>query len=119
MEAGSPMELLRDEGHVFQRGLFFNSECLGLLWDEVVKEEFPRLSPLQLPERGLHGVFVVDLEHMLKVPPPSTAVVFCCHHGRVGMSRLGTMAGLGMRVSLGGSKGSIGCHPSASSGVTD
>ena len=39
------MELLGDEGHVFQRGLFFNNERLGLLWDEAVKEEFPHSSP--------------------------------------------------------------------------
>ena len=76
MEACSPMELLSNEGHVFQQGLFFDSQCLGLLWDEAVKEEFPDSSPFCLPERGLHAVFVIDLEHMLKVPPPfATAVL--------------------------------------------
>ena len=69
------MELLGNEGHVFQWGLFFDSQCLGLLWDEAVKEEFPDLSPFRFPERGLHAVLVIDLEHMLKVPPPSTTAV--------------------------------------------
>ena len=77
------MGLLGNEGHVFQWGLFFDKQCLHLLWDEAVKEEFPDPSPFYLSERGLHGVLVIDLEHMLKVPPPSTTVVLRCHHGRV------------------------------------
>ena len=119
MEASSPMELLSDIWHVFQRGLFFNNKRLSLLWGEVVKEAFPRSSPLWLPERGLHCVFVVDLEHTLKVPSPSTAVVFCCHLGRVRASGPEMMTGLRLHVSPGDSRGSIGCHPLASSGVTD
>ena len=64
-------------------------------------------------------MFVVDLEHMLKVPSPSTAAVFCHHLGQIRASGPGTTAGLGLGVSLGGSQGSIGCHPLASSGATD
>ena len=75
MEAGSPIELLSNEGHVFQRGLFFDSQHFSLLWNEAVKEEFPDSHPFLLPERGLYTVLVIDLEHMLKVPPPSATVV--------------------------------------------
>ena len=78
MEACSPIELLSNEGHVFQWGLFFDSQHFGLLWDEVVKEEFPDLHPFWLPERGLYAVLVIDLEHMLKVPPPPATVVLRC-----------------------------------------
>ena len=49
--------------------------------------------------------------------PP--AAVFCCYLSRIGASGLRTMAGLGLGISLGGSRESIGCHPSASSGATD
>ena len=74
-EACSSIELLGNEGHVFQRGLFFDSQRFGPLWDEAVKEEFPDLYPFWLPERGLYAVLVIDPEHMLKVlPPPATAV---------------------------------------------
>ena len=86
MEACSPMELLGNEGHVFQWGLFFDNQHLGLLWDKAVKEEFPNSSLFRLPERGLHGVFVIDLEHMLKVPPPSATVILQHHHGQVRVS---------------------------------
>ena len=119
MEASSPMELLSDIWHVVQRGLLLNSNHLSLSWGEVVEEAFPSPSPLCLPKGGLHRVFVVDLEHMLKVPSPPTAAVFCCHLGQIRASRPGTMAGLELGISLGGSRGSIGFHPLASSGATD
>ena len=77
-EASSPIELLGNEGHAFQWGLFFDSQRLGPLWDEAVKEEFPDSYPFRIPERGLYAVLVVDPEHMLKVlPPPATAVLQC------------------------------------------
>ena len=119
MEASSPMELLSDIWHVVQRGLLLNNDRLSLFWGEVVEEAFPHSSPLCLPVGGLHCVFVVDLEHMLKVPLPPTAAVFGCHLCRIRVSGPGTMAELRWRVSLGDSRRSIGCHPSASSGVTD
>ena len=75
MEACSHIKLLSNEGHVFQWGLFFDGQCFGLLWDEVVKEEFPNPHPFRLPERGLKVLPVIDLEHMLKVLPPPTTVV--------------------------------------------
>ena len=75
-EASSPMELLSDIWHVVQRGLLLNSDRLSLSWGQVVEEAFPHPSPLCLPKGGLHCVFVVDLEHMLKVPSPPTAAVF-------------------------------------------
>ena len=118
MEASSPMELLSDIWHVVQRGFFLNSNCLSLLWGEVVEEAFPRSSPLCLPEGGLYCVFVVDLEHMLKVPSPPTAAIFGSHLCWIGVSGPGMMAGLGLGISLGSSRGSVGCHPSAPSGVT-
>ena len=118
-EASSPMELLSDIWHVVQRGLLLNSDCLSLSWGEVVEEVFPCPSPLCLPKGGLHRVFVVDLEHMLKVPSPPTAVVFCRHLGQIRASGPGTTAGLELGISLGGSQGSVGCHPSALSGATD
>ena len=76
-EASSPIELLGNEGHVFQWGLF-DSQCFSPLWNEAVKEEFADLYPFRLPERGLYAVLVIDPEHMLKVlPPPATAVLQC------------------------------------------
>ena len=119
MEASSPMELLRDIWHVVQRGLLLNSDCLSFSWGEVVEEAFPHSSPLSLPEGGLYCVFVVDLEHMLKVPSPPTAVIFGSHLCQIGASGPGKTAGLRWHVSLGGSRGSAGCRPSASSRVTD
>ena len=117
-EASSLLELLGDIWHVVQRGLLLNSNCLSLPGSEVVEEAFPHPSPLSLPEGGLYGVFVVDLEHMLKVPSPPTAAVFCSHLCQTGASRSGMMAGLGLGISLGSSRGSVSCHPSAPSGVT-
>ena len=117
-EASSPLELLCDIWHVAQRGLLLNNDRLSLSWGEVIEEAFPRPSPLCLPKGGLHCVFVVGLEHMLKVPLPPTAVVFCHHLCRIGASRLGMMARLRWHSSLSSSRRSVGC-PSASSGVTD
>ena len=95
MEASSPMELLSDIWHVVQKGLF-----LSLPWGEVVEEEFPHSSPLCLPEGGLHCVFIVDLEHMLKVSSPPTAAIFGSHLCWIGASGPGMMAGLGLGISL-------------------
>ena len=78
MEACSPIELLSNEGHVFQWGIFFDGQHFGLLWDEAVKEEFPDPHHFRLPERRLKVVLVLDLEHMLKVLPPPTAVELLC-----------------------------------------
>ena len=119
VEASSPVELLSDIWHVVQRELLLNSDHLSLSWGEVVEEAIPHPSPLSLPKGGLHRVFVVDLEHMLKVPSPPTAAVFCHHLGRIRVSGPGMMAGLEFGISLGGSQGSICCHPSASSRATD
>ena len=102
-EASSLLELLHDIWHVVQRGILLNSDCLSLPGSEVVKEAFPRPSPLSLPEGGLYGVFVVDLQHMLKVPSPPTAVVFRRHLCWTRASRLGMTAGLGLGISLGSS----------------
>ena len=118
-EASSPMELLSDIWHVVQRGLLLNSNCLSLSWGEVVEEAFPHPSPLCLPKGGLHCVFVVDLEHMRKVPSPPTAALFCHQLCWIGVSGPGMMARLRWHVSLGGSRRSVGCHPSASSRATD
>ena len=84
----------------------------------MVEEAFPHPGPLSLPEGGLYGVFVVDPEHMLKVPLPPTAAVFHSHLCQTGASRLEMTAGLGLGVSLGGSRGSVSCSPSAPSGAT-
>ena len=117
-EVSSFLELLGDIWHVVQRGLLLNSDHLSLPGSEVVEEAFPHPSPLSLPEGGLYGVFVVDLEHMLKVSSPPTAAVFCSHLCWTGASGPGTMAGLGLGISLGSTQGSVSCHPSAPSGVT-
>ena len=92
VEVSSLLELLGDIWHVVQRGLLLNRDCLSLPGSEVVKEAFPHLSPLSLPEGGLYGVFVVDLEHMLKVPSPPTTAVFHSHLCWTGVSGSGTMA---------------------------
>ena len=114
-EASSLLELLGDIYHVVQRGLFLNSDHLSLPGSEVVEEAFPHPSPLCLPIRSLDGVPVVDLEHVLKVPSPSTGLILSSH---LSWSGMGTAAGLGMRVSQGCSRGSIGCYPSSPSGAT-
>ena len=102
-EASSLLELIGDVWHVVQRGILLNSDCLSLPGSDVVEEAFPHPSPLSFPEGGLYGVFVVDLEHMLKVPSPPTAAVFCSHLCWTGVSRPGTTARLGLGVSLGSS----------------
>ena len=102
-EVSSLLELIGDVWHVVQRGILLNSDCLSLPGSDVVEEAFPHLSPLSFPEGGLYGVFVVDLEHMLKVPLPPTAAVFCSHLCWTGASGPGTTARLGLGVSLGSS----------------
>ena len=103
VEASSLLELLSDIWHVVQRGILLNSNHLSLPGSEVVEEAFPRPSPLSLPEGGLYCVFVVDLEHMLKVPSPPTAAVFHSHLCQTGVPRPGMTARLGLGVSLGSS----------------
>ena len=102
-EASSLLELISDIWHVVQRGILLNSNRLNLLGSDVVEEAFPCPSPLSFPEGGLYGVFVADLEHMLKVPSPPTAAVFRSHLCQTGVSRPGMTAGLGLGVSLGSS----------------
>ena len=112
------MELLGNISHVIQRGFFLNSNCLSFPWGEVVEEAFPRSRPLCLPVGGLYCVSVVDLEHMLKIPSPPTAVIFGSHLCWTGASGPGMMARLGLGISLGSSRGSVSCHPLAPSGAT-
>ena len=81
------MELLSDIWHVAQRGFFLNSDCLSLPQGEVVEEAFPHSRPLCLPVWHLDGVFVVDLEHMLKVSSPPTGVILSSHPCWIGVSR--------------------------------
>ena len=114
-EASSLLELLSNICHVVQRGLLLNSNRLSLPGSEVVEEAFPRPYPLCLPVWSLDGVPVVELEHVLKVSSPSTGSILSSH---LGWSGMGTVAGLGLRVSLGHSRGSIGCYPSSPSGAT-
>ena len=102
-EARSLLELIGDIRHVVQRGILLNSDRLSLPGSDVVEEAFPHPSPLSFPEGGLYGVFVVDLEHMLKVPSPPTAAVFHSHLCRTGVSGPGTTTSLGLGVSLGSS----------------
>ena len=75
MDACGSIELLRNEGHVFQRGLFFDNYRFGPFWGETVKEEFPDPHLLSIPEGALKIMLVIDLEHMFKVLPPPTAMV--------------------------------------------
>ena len=112
------MELLGDIWHVAQRGFFLNSDRLSLPRGEVVEEAFPHSCPFCLPVGSLYCVFVVDLEHMLKVSSPPTGMIFCSHLCWIGVSGTGTTAGLVLGVCLGHSQGSIGCYPSSPSGVT-
>ena len=105
MEASSPLKLLGNECH----------DCLSLPGSEVVKEAFPRLSPLCLPIWSMDGVPVVHLEHMLKVSSPSTGSVLSSH---LGWSGMGTVARLELRACLVPSQGGNGCYPSSPSGAT-
>ena len=118
MEASSPMELLSDMRHVAQRGFFLNSDCLSLPWGEVVKEAFHRSHPLCLLVWSLDGVFIVDLEHMLKVSSPPTGMILSSHLCWIRASGMGMMARLELGVSLGHGRGHISCYPSSPSGVT-
>ena len=101
VEAHSPPELLCNEGHVVQWGPFFDGQCFVLLLEEVVKEQFPHPHPFRLPEGGLNVVFIIDLEHMLKVLPPPTAAEFC--HQQSWVRALGLCTAVQLR--LGGSRG--------------
>ena len=118
VEASSLLELLSDICHVVQRGLLLNSDRLRLPGSEVVEEAVPHPSPLCLPVWSLDGVPVVDLEHMLKVSSPPTGLILSSHLGWTGASGMGMVAGLELRVSLGHSRGSIGCYPSSPSRAT-
>ena len=100
MEASCPVELLSDIRHVAQRGFFLNSDRLSLPRGEVVEEAFPRSCPLCLPVWSLDGMFIVDLEHMLKVPSPSTGSILSSHFCWVRASGMGAMAGLELGASL-------------------
>ena len=118
MEASSSMELLSDVRHVAQRGFFLNSDRISLPRGEAVEEAFPHSHPLCLPVWSLDGMFIVDLEHVLKVSSPPAGSILHSHFCCAWASGMGVMARLELRVSLHCSQGSIGCYPSSPSGAT-
>ena len=118
MEASHPMELLSDIRHVAQRGFFLNSDCLSLPRSEAVEEALPCSHPLCLPVWSLDGRFIVDLEHVLKVSPPSTGSILHSHFRWAQSSGMGAVARLELGVSLHCSRGNVVCCPSSPSRVT-
>ena len=94
------MELLGNIQHVAQRGFFLNSDRLSLPRGEVVEEAFPHLRPLCLLVWSLDGVFIVDLEHVLKVSSPPAGAILSSHFCWIWASGMGGMAGLELGVSL-------------------
>ena len=74
-EARGPPELLLYVWHVIHWIPFLDAQCLFLVWEEVCEEFISQPYPLCLIIGG-DVIFVVDLEHMLKVLFPSRAAVF-------------------------------------------
>ena len=68
------MEMLFHVGHILEGVVFLDAPPLILLLDEMFKELLFQISPLCLLEGGLI-VFVVGLEDMIKVLPPSSALI--------------------------------------------
>ena len=118
MEASRPMELLGSIQHVAQRGFFLNSDRLSLPQSEAVKEALPHPRPLRLPVWSLDGMSIVDLEHMLKVSPPTAGLILHSHFCWAQVSGTGATARLELGVSLHCSRGNVVCCPSSPSGVT-
>ena len=77
VEAGGLIKEVLDVGHKVHQMGFLKFQSFLLKLEEVVKELLLDPRPFQLP-KGVNAEFVVDLENMLQVLPPSTAMKVCC-----------------------------------------
>ena len=75
MEAGGLIKMVLDVGHKVHWMCFFEGLGFILILEEVVKELLLDPRPFRLLKGG-NIEFVVDLEDMLQVLPPTTAVKF-------------------------------------------
>ena len=70
------MKMVLDVGHKVHQTGFFEGQGFLLILEEVVKEPLLNPRPFCLPKGG-NAEFVVDLEDMLQVLPPTTAMKVC------------------------------------------
>ena len=68
------MEMLFHVGHILEGVVFFDAPPLILALDEMFEELVLQFSPLHLLQEG-EIVLVVGLEDVLKVLPPSGALI--------------------------------------------
>ena len=73
-DASSGMEMLFHVGHILEGVVFFDDPPFILALDETFEELLFQSSPLSLLEGGVI-VFVVGLEDMVQVLPPSGALI--------------------------------------------
>ena len=76
VEAGGLIKKVLDVGHEVHWAFFLEGQGFILVLEEVVKEPLLDPRPFCLLEGG-NVKFVVDLEDMLQVLPPTTAAKFC------------------------------------------
>ena len=77
MQAGGLVEEVLDVGHKVHWTGLLEGQGFLLELDEVVKEPLLDPGPFRL-RKVVDAVFIVDLEDMLQVLPPSTATKVCC-----------------------------------------
>ena len=82
VEAGGLIEEVLDVGHKVHWLGFLKGQSFHLMLDEVVKEPLLDPRPFRLC-KGVDTIFVVDLEDMLQVLPPSTAMKVCRQPHRI------------------------------------
>ena len=81
VEAGGLIKEVLDVDHKVQRTGLLKLQGFLLMLDEVVKEPLLGPGPFRL-RKVVDAVLIVDLEDMLQVLPPSTAMKVCCQpHG--------------------------------------
>ena len=81
VEAHGLIKMVFNVGHKVHQALFFEAQGFRLILEEVFKELVLEPRPLHLLKGG-NIEFVVDLEDMLQVLPPTTAAKVCCQsHG--------------------------------------
>ena len=82
VEASGLIKMVLDVGHKVHRKCFFEGQGFILILEEVVKELLLDPRPFHLLKGG-NVEFVVDLEDMLQVLPPTTAMKFHCQPRRI------------------------------------
>ena len=82
VEAGGLIEEVLDVGHKAQWTGLLKLQGFLLMLDEVVKEPLLGPGPFRLC-KVVNTVLIIDLEDMLQVLPPSTAMKVCCQLGGI------------------------------------